>query len=36
MHQTNVIRRKHYIDKICTKMGGLKITNEPNKKKGFL
>jgi hypothetical protein len=30
-----VTRRKYYIDKRCTKMGGSKITKEPNKKKVF-
>jgi hypothetical protein len=28
-----VTRRKYYIDKRCTKMGGSKIVKEPNKKK---
>jgi len=30
-----VIRRKYYIDKRCTKMGGSKIAKEPNEKKRF-
>jgi len=28
-----VIRRKYYIDKICTKMGESKIAKEPNEEK---
>jgi hypothetical protein len=36
MHQTSLIRRKYYIDKICIKMGGLKIAKNPMKKKGWL
>jgi hypothetical protein len=35
-HKTNAIRRKYYIDKIFTKMDGLKNVKEPNEKKGFL
>jgi hypothetical protein len=31
-----VIKRKYYIDKICTKMGGSKNVIEPNEKKGLL
>jgi hypothetical protein len=31
-----VIRKKYYIDKRCTKMGGSKNVKEPNEKKGFL
>jgi histidinol phosphatase-like enzyme len=31
-HQTNVIRRKYYIDKRCTNMGGSKNVKEPNEK----
>jgi hypothetical protein len=31
-----VIRRKYYIDKRCTNMGGSKNVKEPNEKKGFL
>jgi hypothetical protein len=32
-----VTRRKYYINKICTKMGGWKNAKEPNgKKKGSL
>ncbi len=27
-----MIRRKYYIDKKCTKMGGSKNAKEPNKK----
>jgi hypothetical protein len=30
-----VIRKKYYIDKRCTKMGGSKIAKEPDEKKGF-
>jgi hypothetical protein len=30
-----VTRKKYYIDKRCTKMGGCKIAKEPNKKKRF-
>jgi hypothetical protein len=30
-----VIRRKYYIDERCTKMGGSKITKNPNEKKRF-
>jgi hypothetical protein len=30
-----VTRRKYYIDKRCTKMGGSKIVKEPNEKKRF-
>jgi len=30
-----VTKRKYYIDKKCTKMGGSKIVKEANKKKGF-
>jgi hypothetical protein len=33
--KTSVTRRKYYIDKRCTKMGGWKIAKEPNGKKGF-
>jgi hypothetical protein len=29
-----VTRRKYYIDKICIKMGGLKIAKKPDEKKG--
>jgi hypothetical protein len=29
-----VTKRKYYIDKRCTKMGGCKIAKEPNEKKG--
>jgi hypothetical protein len=28
-HQTNVIRKKYYIDKRCTKMGGSKNCSKP-------
>jgi hypothetical protein len=28
-----VTRRKYYIDKRCTKMGGSKIAKEPNEEK---
>ncbi len=28
-------RRKYYINKRCTKMGGLKNVKEPNEKKKF-
>jgi hypothetical protein len=31
-----VTRRKYYIDKRCTKMGGSKNVKELNEKKGFL
>jgi hypothetical protein len=31
--KTSVIRRKYYIDKRCTNMGGSKNVKEPNKKK---
>jgi hypothetical protein len=31
-----VIRKKYYIHKRCTKMGGSKITRKPNKKTRFL
>jgi hypothetical protein len=31
-----VSRRKYYIDKRCTKMGGLKNAKKPNEKKGLL
>jgi hypothetical protein len=30
-----VIKRKYYIDKRCTKMGGLEIVRELNEKKRF-
>jgi hypothetical protein len=30
-----VTRRKYYIDKICTNMGGSKNVKEKNEKKGF-
>ncbi len=32
-HQTNVIRKKYYIDKRCTKMGESKKFKEPNEEK---
>jgi len=35
-HQTNVTRRKYYIDKRCINMGGSTIVKEPNEKKSFL
>jgi hypothetical protein len=31
-----MIKRKYFIDKRCTKMGGSKIAKEPNEKKRFL
>jgi hypothetical protein len=31
-----VIKRKYYIDKRCTKMGGSKNAKKPNEIKGFL
>jgi hypothetical protein len=31
-----VTKRKFYIDKKCTNMGGLKNVKEPNEKKGSL
>jgi hypothetical protein len=33
MHQTYVIRRKYYVDKRCTNMGGSKNAKKPNEKK---
>jgi len=30
-----VSRKKYYIDKRCTKMGGSKIAKKPNEKKRF-
>jgi hypothetical protein len=30
-----VTKKKNYIDKRCTKMGGSKNAKEPNEKKGF-
>jgi hypothetical protein len=35
-HHTSVIRRKYYIDKRCTKMGGSKNVKKPNKKRFFI
>ncbi len=35
-HQKSVIRKKYYIDKRCTNMGGLKNVKNYNEKKGFL
>jgi hypothetical protein len=31
-----VIKRKYYIDKRRTKMGGIKNVKKPNEKKGYL
>jgi hypothetical protein len=31
-----VTKRKYYIDRRCTNMGGSKNVKEPNEKKGFL